>query len=959
MDFNKENINDPISISLKEEYETYNLLEYIACSNPLRSRIDTDKRSENALIRDYSGRELYEIIQNADDQYATTIEIELDNSHRLHIRNNGGRPFSNKGLLSVMRPHQSWKRDEPKSEKGPIGNKGLGIRSLLNWSDGMTIHSNGVEIAFSSTIARKKWEHIITQTPTLIELEKENKCPLAILSVPEVTKDNITSDMSLGMWTTEIEISCHLNVITDIKSKMEALHSEVLLFLKHIRNVILIIDGKETKLSRRDEKNLIEDSMPFFTLLTEGSAVYRYAVFQEMIRLSDKSPVEKGCMVSVAYATDAERYCNYLYSYFPTEIPLRLPCVVHADFELTMSRNALTRCNQNAILMKQAAFILIKAAEYRAKEMIRKDFGLNRLLPLKMLSPDEASCQMLPDFSVSIEKSFDSCRIIPTIDGKFKAITEHIYYHPLVDINRFSSKFKKDSLLNNYISEKTNEAVKKKNKTPENLVSLHGQLSELAFDLEIEELSDLIVELLKVREWDKRQRPSVLRLDTTQMADAEERVFVLESKDVTAVLKDVGVYETVAPRELKLKILHPALSKALQKSLKTDSRGLTRTLKEISEVQDADFSRVKEEIEKQSKTMSESDLNGVIRWLYNRWTRRGKATGIMGDKDSAPLCGVFQLFNANGYKKPVCSLLLNSEDKRFLINESHLGVVPEADRVMFFIEYLGCAEALPLEPFDFSKDESYLNIVMSEEKRTYVHKNIALIPAKEFINEKQKEIILALIIKDKRFFKSLREGTEISYVYYTDRTFRASLSYAAYWLTWDNGKLAEIKNYVVPASDLFDPLILNAGIINYNELKDVDKEELDNLLVLLGAKTNPLKLTFAQLYKILEQHNNPSNANKVYKEIRALMLRKEREMHEEATSEEKDILKTVWAIGPCERKERRPKQEVFYWDNSRLPKKFLSSLWKLCLGARTGEQSVHRLFGVNLLSDLNLRIVSW
>ncbi len=957
MDFNKENINDPISISFKTEYETYNLSEYISCRNPLRSRIETDKRSENALIRDYSGRELYEIIQNADDQHAMTIEIELDNSNRLHIRNDGGRPFSNKGLLSVMRPHQSWKRDESKNKEGPIGNKGLEIRSLLNWSDGMTIHSNGVKIAFSSTIASKKWKQIVTKTPTLLELEKENNCPLAILSVPEVTKDDITSDTENVKWTTEIEISCHFNVIEDIISKMETLHAEVLLFLKHVRNVIMIINGRETKLSRRDDENQTEDNRPsFFALLTEGSTDYRYAVFQKMIRMSDKSAVERDCIVSVAYPTDSERYCDYLYSYFPTEIPLRLPCVVHADFELTMSRNALTKCNQNIVLMKEAGSILVRAAEYRAKDMIGKNFDLDRLLPLKMLSPDDASCQLLPNFSNSIEIEFDSCHVIPTIDGKYKSFNDHIYYHPQVDMSRFSSKFRKDSLLNNYISEETNEAVKKKNRIPEKLAVLHRQLSELAYDLDMEELSNLIIDLLNVKDWDKMQRPNVLKLDTDYMLNAKESVFVLESKDVTDVLKDKIVHETVAPRELNLNILHPLLSKLLLNRLRTDSRGLTRTLKGISEAQDADFSRVKEEIEKRSKTMTEKNLNGVIRWLYNRWIRRGKTIGS-GNKDSAPMCGVFQLFNADGVRKPVCSLLLNSDDRRFLISETHLEAIPEDDRIMFFIDYLGCAQAFPLEPYDFSKDVSYLDTVMPDEKRTSVYKNIALIPANEFIHGKAKEIILALIIKDRRFLKSLKDGTEISFVYYSDRTFRSSLSYAAYWLTRDNGTLADIKNYVIPTTDLFDTSILNSGIINHNKLKDVNVEELENLLMLLGAKTDPLKLTFAQLYKILEQHNNPSTANRVYKEIRALMLRKEKELHEEASLEEKDILKTVWAIGPGDQKERRPKQEVYYWDNTRLPKKYLSSLWKICLGSRTGEQSVHRLFGVKLLSDLNLHVV--
>lgn len=975
MDFNEENINDPISISLKEIYEEYNLSEYISCSNPFNSRICSDKSSEDDLIKDYSGRELYEIIQNADDQHATTIEIELDSRHHLHIRNDGGRPFSNKGLRSVLRPHQSSKIEEAKTNDGPIGNKGLGIRSLLNWSDGMTIHSNGVRIAFSSTIASKKWDYILSNAPSLRTLGKGDRCPLAILSVPEVTEDDVTSNNGNRLWTTEIEVACHDRVLEDIRSKMESLHTEVLLFLKHVRKIILKTYGKVKQLVREDvgqqpEADDAADVPAFFTLLTEGDDVYKYAVFQDIISLSENTSDERVCVVSVAYATDTPRYCNYLYSYFPTAIPLKLPCVVHADFELTMSRNALTKCDRNTVLMKAVGNLLVRTAEYRAKMMADSVSDPDRLLPLKMLSPDEASCQMLPDFSTAIENNFDSCRVIPTIDRKYKSVNDHIYYNAQVNLNRFADNFREDSLLNNYITAETYDALKKKNRTPENLTALYNQLSELASDLNfveapdheeasnlIEKASDLIVELLKVRDWDKKRRPSVLRLDTGMMAEAEDIVYVLESKDVTDASTKSPGQDTVAPKELNLKILHPLLSKSLQKRLNTDSRGLTTDLKVISETQDADFSRIKGVIERRSRAMSEAELNGVIRWLYRRWIKTGRPSGMTGDENSAPDCGEFQLFNAMGDRKSVCSLLLNSEYKHFHISESHLETVAEEDRTEFFIDHLGCAEAFPLERCDFSRDEGFLNIVMRDEKRTSVNRNIALIPANDFINKKSNEEILALIIKDRRFYKSLRDGTEISFVYYSDKTFRTPLSYSAYLLTRNGGILSDVKNYVIPTSDLFDTSILNAGILDHDKLKDVDKEELNNLLELLGAKTNPLKLSFDQLYQILERHDNPSTAQKVYKEIRALMLKKEKELHEEATAEDKEILKTVWATGPDDRKERRPKQEVFYWDNTRLPKKFLSSLWKLCLGARTGEQSVHRLFGVSLISDINLHVV--
>ena len=78
MKIDNTNIELPISVSLKDAYERYNLSEYADCDNPYESRIPSDKQSEDALKSDYSGRELYEIIQNADDAKASVIEIEFD-----------------------------------------------------------------------------------------------------------------------------------------------------------------------------------------------------------------------------------------------------------------------------------------------------------------------------------------------------------------------------------------------------------------------------------------------------------------------------------------------------------------------------------------------------------------------------------------------------------------------------------------------------------------------------------------------------------------------------------------------------------------------------------------------------------------------------------------------------------------------------------------------------------------
>lgn len=80
---------------------------------------------EISTLEEYEGRELYELIQNADDAGASCLKIEIENS-QLTISNDGNKPFTQDGYASIMRPSQSTKRDGKY-----IGCKGLGFRSVL------------------------------------------------------------------------------------------------------------------------------------------------------------------------------------------------------------------------------------------------------------------------------------------------------------------------------------------------------------------------------------------------------------------------------------------------------------------------------------------------------------------------------------------------------------------------------------------------------------------------------------------------------------------------------------------------------------------------------------------------------------------------------------------------------------------------------------------------------------
>lgn len=87
-------------IDIQSEVLTINKREYTSQLEFTSSRIRQDKKIELDMKQEYSGRELYEMIQNADDEGSPQVELLLTEDNHLHIKNWGKRPFTKGGMLS-------------------------------------------------------------------------------------------------------------------------------------------------------------------------------------------------------------------------------------------------------------------------------------------------------------------------------------------------------------------------------------------------------------------------------------------------------------------------------------------------------------------------------------------------------------------------------------------------------------------------------------------------------------------------------------------------------------------------------------------------------------------------------------------------------------------------------------------------------------------------------------------
>ena len=156
-----------------------------------------DYLKEKEKIEEYNGRQLLEMLQNADDEAITEKEktcfIKLT-ENQLTIANNG-RKFSQGGIESLM-----YSNISPKVlEQNKVGHKGLGFRSILSWANNITIKSYDFAVEFSETNAKEFLKTLIKENPEiesqLNSKEKNEKYPIATLRCPRIL-ENIPDNLS-------------------------------------------------------------------------------------------------------------------------------------------------------------------------------------------------------------------------------------------------------------------------------------------------------------------------------------------------------------------------------------------------------------------------------------------------------------------------------------------------------------------------------------------------------------------------------------------------------------------------------------------------------------------------------------------------------------------------------------------------------------------------------------------
>lgn len=375
---------------------------------------------ELELSKDYEGRQIFELLQNADDEAegsSGNVRIAFDGK-TLSVSNTG-EPFSFRGVKSLLYPYASPK----KIHADKIGCKGLGFRSVLTWANSVTVASKDFTIRFSQKHAKTFLQSVLEENPKLQEgilaLSKE-PWPVATLTCPEIMEESALEDG----YSTSIVIECRENLSDVIREQIVSLQFEELVFLPNLKEIEIVCNDYRRNFYKIAEGNeVIIEAVDLVNKTTECAC---WSLYKKTGIIKDEDANEKKYEFIIAYDPTEERTGEVLYSYFKTDVKMGFPALIHGTFELTSDRNSLQKQSQvNKQLVPLLAEFMVQTAVTISKEQ-----GDCSYKPLRLAIASEIDIVLKNSYGFDriLREKVRNESILPTIGNKYISVNDEPKY---------------------------------------------------------------------------------------------------------------------------------------------------------------------------------------------------------------------------------------------------------------------------------------------------------------------------------------------------------------------------------------------------------------------------------------------------------------------------------------------------------------------------------------------------
>ncbi len=398
-------------------------------------RLIAEHRREREITRGYHGREILELLQNAADaarKSGVSGKLRIVITPHGLVMGNTGRAFDFGGVQSLQTANLSPKRQR---EAVVIGDKGLGFRSILNWTHSPLISSGELRLAFLSGYAENVVSDLTRESKEVASRVCAEREIAGDLIVPRLAFPQWIPDWQSHAWPEDQGLQSIASVCSALRGEgfdtvvgmpfsnpqahLEAvqqaneLKQEFLLLVDSVAQLEVQIEGWENKVwsCERSEGGCI---------LREGSrAVGSWSVFRfdgEVPRelLDHGEHYKNRFQLTIAIPNEGQVGGGCLFSYFPTEVQIPLPLLAHATVELDETRKHVNDTRANRHILKVMAERIAELAEQQVDRHWADAWAGCRLV-----TPAGAWGAELEKFGIpaALRESARNKRLIPVLGG--------------------------------------------------------------------------------------------------------------------------------------------------------------------------------------------------------------------------------------------------------------------------------------------------------------------------------------------------------------------------------------------------------------------------------------------------------------------------------------------------------------------------------------------------------------
>ena len=346
-------------------------------------------KAEKKLTKQYKGREIYELLQNIDDAYDNKCgkeciaSIELKNDWL--VISNYGKPFTIETLQRLCQGNVSGKTGEY------IGCKGIGFRSVLNWSEIIEIYSGSndkyISVRFSRDYASRQYseicndEHIKQQANEL--QQKGFKPEFPIFKAPEyilpIEKE----------FDTVIRLKIKNNdLIEEIRQSIQNFDKSIILFLPNITKIIFSIDSNANTVIAKERNNNIIN-------IKCNNIEDKFYFSEQKLNLNREHDGATDVKMAVAIPFFPKKYKEYkMYTFFPImNLSSPFQALLNATFCLNDNRNDLDLSSED--VQEVNKIVLSKLLHFYVDTVVKYIDGKRRL---ELLQPTEIPTSIYDKF---------------------------------------------------------------------------------------------------------------------------------------------------------------------------------------------------------------------------------------------------------------------------------------------------------------------------------------------------------------------------------------------------------------------------------------------------------------------------------------------------------------------------------------------------------------------------------